>query len=463
MKTIHQFRVVRRPADVVSRYDAIVVDGSGMPHQPLTIFYHEIQPYVADGTARTYLSSLLPYFEYLTTNSWREHRADQWDSEPEAVRQCVRDYLVEQMHCKARPKDLYQLIQLSAKSPSTVQVFLSALKQFYHVARRLKWYSYPHPLIDSVSHLLQEIKAEEQRAAGVRPRMPQQSGVEEPMRQFTSDNYFKLVQGQWVPQPIDDPDLHLQLRQGFTQARFCLRDQIVVRMAYEAGARIREILRLTVGDWRKRGAKQEAWAFSKGSHGRRVKVIRWSAETSRMLLAYVNTERITFDRDYHRLDTLNDGDPLFLSSRGNPYDYDSFKKHWYKLCNVLKIDLNIHALRHWFVTQEMRLICETAKEPGDIERGKEDLVRYMAWRSPDTLKSYEHYFDEIRHAELQDRLHTRWYEENRQYAQTTTSPSSFTQFSPASSPASGSTETPMLTDQDQGWDSLLLLGGYMHG
>jgi hypothetical protein len=55
MKTIHQFRVVRRPADVVSRYDAIVVDGSGMPHQPLTIFYREIQPYVADGTARTYL------------------------------------------------------------------------------------------------------------------------------------------------------------------------------------------------------------------------------------------------------------------------------------------------------------------------------------------------------------------------------------------------------------------------
>jgi integrase len=61
-----------------------------------------------------------------------------------------------------------------------------------------------------------------------------------------------------------------------------LRDQIVVRMAYESGARIREILRLTVGDWRKRGGKQEAWGFSKGSHGRRVKVIRWSAETSRM-------------------------------------------------------------------------------------------------------------------------------------------------------------------------------------
>ncbi len=457
MKTIHQFRVVRRPADVVSRYDAIVVDGSGLPHQPLTIFYHEIQPYVADGTARTYLSSLLPYFEYLTTNSWREHRADQWDSEPEAVRQCVRDYLVEQMHCKAHSKDLYQLISLTAKSPSTVQVFLSALKQFYHVARRLKWYSYPHPLIDSVSHLLQEIKAEEQRAAGVRPRMPQQSGVEEPRRQFTSDNYFKLVQGQWVPQPIDDPDLHLQLRQGFTQARFCLRDQIVVRMAYEAGARIREILRLTVGDWRKRGAKQEAWAFSKGSHGRRVKVLRFSLETAKMLHSYANTERITHDSSSRRLDLLDDADSLFLSSRGNPYDYDSFKKHWYRLCTILGMDLNIHALRHWFVTQEIRLICETAKTPGEIERGKDDLVRYMAWRSPETLAAYEHYFDALHQAQIQDRLHAKWYEEDLHYEQTLVPPiPTFPQPS-ETNPAIGQGSS------SEGWDSLLALGGMVHG
>ena len=98
-------------------------------------------------------------------------------------------------------------------------------------------------------------------------------------------------------------------------------------MAYESGARIREILRLTIGDWRKRGSKQEAWAFSKGSHGRRVKVVRWSAETSRMLLAYINTERMVIDRQSRRFDALDDGDPLFLSRRGNPYDYDGFKKH----------------------------------------------------------------------------------------------------------------------------------------
>ena len=77
-----------------------------------------------------------------------------------------------------------------------------------------------------------------------------------------------------------------------------------------------------------------------------------------MLHAYVNTERYRFDQSRRRLDALDDAEPLFLSSRGNPYGYDTFKKQWYKLCNVLNIDLNIHALRHWYVTQEIRLICE---------------------------------------------------------------------------------------------------------
>src|SRR6266699_1412482 len=178
-------------------------------------------------------------------------------------------------------------------------------------------------------------------------------------------------------------------------------------------------------------------------------------------LACVNTERMAIDRQGRRLDALDDGDPLFLSRRGNPYDYDSFKKHWYKLCAVLQLDLNIHALRHWFVTQEIRLICETAKEPGDIERGKEDLVRYMAWRSPETLQCYEHYFDEIRHAELQDRLHTRWSEDNARYAREHTDVSSArSPFGPTSPLPSVTTETPR--PSDQGWDSLLSLGGYTH-
>jgi integrase len=462
MKMPHQFRVVRRPEEVASRYAILVVDSNGLPHRPLTIFYHELQQYVANGTARTYLNTLIPYFSYLTTDGWRLRRQDCWESPPEAVRESVRDYLVEYLHCKAQPKDTYQLVLLTVKSPSTVRVFLSALKQFYHIARRLGWYPYAHPLIDSVAHLMQEVEAEERQAAGLHPRMPQRSGVEDPKQQYTSDNYFKLVGDEWQPQPIDNPNLHVLLRKGFKQARISLRDQIVVRIAYESGARIREILHLTVGDWRKRGGKQETWAFSKGSYGRRVKVIRFGKETSRMLHAYVNTERSHVDQTRRRLDALDDAEPLFLSSRGNPYDYDTFKKHWYKLCNALKIDLNIHALRHWYVTEEIRLMCESAKEPGDIVRGKEDLVRYMAWRSPDTLKSYEHYFDEIRHANIQDQLHAKWYEEDQRYEQACVENQAKTDPFPASVSVPKKDRDAESLESDNGWSALLALGGAAH-
>ncbi len=466
MKAKKQFRIVRRPEKVTSRYAAIVVDVDGKPHQALTVFYHEVSQGLADGTARTYLNSLLPYFSYLATDHWRLHRQDRWDSQPEAVRESVRDYLVEHLHCKAQPKETYQLVWLTVKSPSTVRVFLSALKQFYHVARRLGWYPHPHPLTDPVVQLRQEVEAEERRQAGQRPRMPALSGVEEPRERSSSDNYFKLVDDKWQPHPIDDPTLHGQLRNGFTRAGFSLRDQIVVQMAYESGARIREMLCLTIGDWRTRGANQEAWTFSKGSHGRRVKIIRFSSTTARMLHTYVNTERSKLDPSHRRLDALDDASALFLSSRGNPYDYDSFKKHWYKLCAVLEIDLNIHALRHWYVTQQIRLICETAKTPGEIERGKEDLVRYMAWRSTETLGAYEHYFDELRHFAIQDQLHARWYEndlcyQNQAAGDTAHRPPHLPQEAPSQPTAADAYEKdhPLANDD---WGTLLALGGTNH-
>lgn len=181
-----------------------------------------------------------------------------------------------------------------------------------------------------------------------------------------------------------------------------------------------------------------------------------------MLQVYVNTERISFDPHHRRLDRLDDADPLFLSSRGNPYDYDTFKKHWYKLCHALKIDLNIHALRHWYVTEEIRLMCESAKEPGDIVRGKEDLMRYMAWRSPDTLKSYEHYFDEIRHANTQDQLHAKWYEQDQRYEQACVENRAQADPFPASVSVPKKGRDAKSLESDKGGSALLALGGAAH-
>jgi integrase len=225
-----------------------------------------------------------------------------------------------------------------------------------------------------------------------------------------------------------------------------LRDQIVVRMAYESGARIREVLCLTVGDWRARGCSQEATTFNKGSRGRRVKVIRFSSETARMVRAYVNTERWRWDRQQRRLEQLEDDDPLFVSQRCKPYDYEAFKPHWYTLCIQVEIDLNIHGLRHWYVTQAMRQVCESAQTSEEVVRGKEDLVRYMGWRSAETLRAYEHFFQAERHARIQDMVYQRVKEATTEVLQR----------SDGMPPSLALPPAPLVSD---GWAMLLALGG----
>jgi integrase len=329
-----------------------------------------------------------------------------------------------------------------------VRVFLVALKHFYQMACRAGWYAYANPLTDSVSQVLHEVEAEEGCAAGRRPRMPALSGVEVPRGRSCSENYFRLQEEQWVPQPMDDPSLPVRLMQGMRALTWGLRDQIVVRMAYESGARIREVLCLTVGDWRARGCSQEATTFNKGSRGRRVKVIRFSSETARMLRAYVNTERSRWDGQQRRLEQLEDQDPLFVSRRGKPYDYEAFKPHWYALCAKVAIDLNIHGLRHWYVTQAMRQVSESAQTPAEVMRGKEDLIRYMGWRSAETLGAYEHFFQAERHASIQDQVYQR-------IADLTTE--AMHQCEQAVVPIAG----PVLEDAvvQDGWAMLLALGG----
>ncbi len=148
---------------------------------------------------------------------------------------------------------MYEMVRRSAKSPSTVRVFLSALKRFYSSALFADEYTYVHPLTNPVVHLLEAVAQEDADVRRSRPKMPSESGIEEPESKRSSDNYFRLVDDKWIPEPIDDPSLHLRLITGFGQAHVSRRDQIIIRMAFESGARISELLTLTLGDWRKAG------------------------------------------------------------------------------------------------------------------------------------------------------------------------------------------------------------------
>ena len=461
-RSTNTFRLVPRPEGVTSSYLHIVVDVEGNPHLPLTRFYDKVNQWLSQGTARAYLNSLLPFFTYIATDAWRKQRGDQWDSPPEDIQQCVRDYLMYRLGCQVRPTETYALVFLTVQSPNTVHIFLAALKLFYTIMLQEGRYAYSHPLLDASTRLLREIEREEGMG---QHRMPQISGVEEPNLQYPSENIFRLNKDEWTVQPVQDPQLGRKLIHSFTAANFCLRDQIVVRMALETGARIREILQLTVGDWRALGCNQEIRALSKGSRGRRVKRLRFSSTTARMLRQYLNTDRAALDREVRRLDRLDDVDPLFLSQRHHPYDYEAFKPHWKKLCQVAQISLNIHGMRHWYTTQAIRAIALTAQNEAEIVLRKEELVRYMAWRSPETLKTYEKYFQGRQHYTIQDAVHRSLEADIAHYLedQEETTPEMERQralprndFSPRNRLASIEKEH---TQNSAGWAKLLALGG----
>ena len=460
--SIHCFRAVRRPAGMNSPYELAVVDGKGFPHHPLTVFYHKLHQALSDGAAHTYLNSVLAFFSYLAADTWRQQRGDQWDSPPADVQEAVRDYLVYRLGCKIQPRETYALVALTAQSPSTVRVFLAAIKQFYRIMCREGMYTYTNPLIDVTTRLLREIENEEGMQ---RHRMPRESGVEEPITDYQSENFFRLAKEQWEVHPVDDPDLAKHLVIAFKIAKLSLRDQIVIRIAFESGARIREILTLTVGDWRDRGCHQEARARSKGSRGRRVKTIRFSDTTAKMLRQYLNTDRTEFDLERRRLEQLSDCDPLFLSQRRNPFDYEAFKPRWKKLCQAAKISIRIHDLRHWYTTMAIRTIAQTAQTSAEITLRKEELVRYMAWRSPDTMKTYDRYFKGIQHYVIQDQIHQNLEESVTNYVEESAKENQLIKQNEQKIAKIGSiSETTKVAElqvkQDMtGWGKLLALGG----
>ena len=304
--------------------------------------------------------------------------------------------------------------------------------------------------------------------------MPLISGVRAPDRtRRLSENYFVLHGEEWRPQIIDDPSLPAKILEGGRRVGWGLCQICVTRILFETGARVSEVTGLTLGDYESRTLPQEASAFSKGSQGRRVKFLRFSNDTTKLLLQYIDTERRQIDPrratldDYRQAATRGDIDlltvPLFLTRRGTPLTPKTFRdRHWHAACAAVGIDADIHQARHWYVTQAVRQIH--AGRPEDIEQQRQFLIKYMAWRSERTIAAYEHYFDAAYHADVQDRVHALLQREleaaldERQRAQ---SPSGHDHGKPAPPDTPGAAEP--AADDEVAYAFLRRLGGTHHG
>lgn len=172
---------------------------------------------------------------------------------------------------------------------------------------------------------------------------------------------------------------------------------------------------LTIGDYRKRSDIHELAAMNKGSFKRRIKFVRISPETLKLLIKYVNTERRLSSSSQTKFNDLPDDEPLFLSSRGTDYTYTAFYWNWSKFTKQAGIKLNPHKARHWFVTSMLRGIYETSDTAGQIEDKKKQLVEYMKWRDPETLLIYEHYYDEQKFRDLHEKLQENYLKREKEF------------------------------------------------
>ena len=430
-----------RPAEVSHGHPFLVFNCQEELHLPLTVFAKEAHHRLAASSVKKYLAGILPWFSWLDTDPWQTKANHQWTDRPEVVRSVLREYLVHKLQCRVKTHPQGgEWLETTEEAVNAVRVLLAGLKLFYRIARTHGYYSYDNPLIGSFTEPVKEAREQlvQDGAIPPRPKMPDISGVDEPRREGRlTDSYFLLKDDKWIPQVVTDIELPQKILDGGRQLKeqgkdWGLREECFVCLLFETGARVSEIMTLTLGDWNRRGLKDTAWARNKGSRKRRAKFVRFSQQTVKLLTRYFNTERVTIDphhytlSEYLRLAEQHQIDldtvPLFLSRRGTPWTVDSFRTHYWKpACAATGIDADPHQARHWYVNQALSLIHEQARKgKTTVEQGTEELIAYMKWRSGErVMTAYNHFFQPTKHATVKNGIFKKLRSENRQRAQRT--------------------------------------------
>jgi integrase len=387
------------------RYEVIFVFSAGHPISHLTEWYRLRKQPGGDGTRRTYLNFLMPFFAYVFK------RGAAWNREPEYIRSLVKAFLRDEVACRVvRNKDAegYDM-QLSGASPlaqSSLRVLCAALRDFYAVMADAGLYAYSNPMRSELLSAWKREYLKQVRNAGA----PEHAGIrgetqEESRKHPTA--YFRQKRGlPWKPALALEPELALQrvrdaiasmIRQAKTQ-----RDRVILMLLDYTGARLSEILGLTAGGYRKDKHPCHAKVTDKGSCGREEKTIYFTPAIERALIQYVRSERARHDpHGRKRIDQLADNEPLFLTRRGTAYRRSSFYYHWRIWLAAVPPDKHTeklgpvafapHDIRHAYVTWIVREMKRRYKKNAEkLSTLREAFQQRMAWRSPFTIKCYDH-------------------------------------------------------------------------
>jgi len=388
-----------------------VVRGDGLPDVRLTRFASELLKSLSPSSVPIYMRELVACFDWAEADGVVLRNRWTLLGPPAEVRNVLREYLTVAAKCKltVRRDSLGAKVTYVCQTSETtinIRILLAVLRRFYDHLIAYEGYSHANPLLqEDMERIASELRngyRQAVRAIEGRGPMPAASGVDPPVGIRLSANYFRCMDREWIPRTIDDPDFPQLVYNAGKDYGWGLSELCVVRILFESGARISEVLDLTAADWSVSQFMNQFVARNKGSFGIRTKRLVVSSVTAKLCRRYFDdqiegrrardSQRLTLS-DLARLDSaVLEKIRLFLTLRGTPMDARLFRQgHWTPALRAAGIHASPHLARHWFVTNALRTIERTSKDESEVIRRKAELVQYMGWRTAErTLKAYEH-------------------------------------------------------------------------
>jgi site-specific recombinase XerD len=391
-----------------AHYEVLFVEESGRLIIALTEWYRLRSALGPASTRDTYLSCLLPFFAFLS------EKGCNWNASPEQLRPVLINFYREHFCCLVRPERGQERVAVlpTRETPlqeSTLQVFRSALRDFYLIMKDERLYAFSNPLTSDTLLILKRLHDQ----AIVNSGVPDHAGIrgetrERSRRQPTAFIRYPKAR-EWKPdlrKELADVrgGIHRVLDAMIECRQIPCREKIVLELLRNTGARLHEIVGLSMGGYRNEGFAGQAQVVSKGSLGCEIKTIYFAHHPGVMqrLTQYLSRLRPQLDpKRGARLTELDATAPLFLTERGTSYSVKCFYYHWYKyypqfrsLCPVV---FSPHDIRHLFITEFLLMLrqeCGAGTDHFDTERYQREREAFgstiMGWRSVHTIDVYDH-------------------------------------------------------------------------
>jgi site-specific recombinase XerD len=343
-------------------YEVLFVDQHGHLIVALTEWYRLRSTLGPASTRDTYLSCLLPFFAFLS------EKGCSWNASPEQLRPILINFYRERFCCLVRLEREPERIAVlpTRETPlqeSTLQVFRSALRDFYLTMKDERLYAFSHPLTSDTLLTLKRLHDQSIVNRGA----PDHAGIrgetrERSRRQPTAFIRYPKAR-EWRPDVRKEladvrVGIHKVLDAMIACQHISCREKIVLELLRNTGARLHEIVGLSVGGYRNEGVAGQAQVVSKGSLGREIKTIYFSHNPNvmQLLTQYLNRLRPEVDPERRaRLTELDATAPLLLSERGTAYSVKCFYYHWYKyyprFCSLCPVIFSPHDIRHLFISE----------------------------------------------------------------------------------------------------------------